>query len=67
MTNAIDVDNVTRRFGRTVALDGASLSVPQGSVCGLLGRNGAGKTTLMSLIAALGGRPLSYPLAWCAP
>lgn len=51
MSNAIDLDNVTRRFGRTLALDGVSLSVPENSVCGLLGRNGAGKTTVMSLVA----------------
>jgi ABC-2 type transport system ATP-binding protein len=51
MTNAIDIRSVSRRFGRSVALDDITLSVPEGSICGLLGRNGAGKTTLMSLIA----------------
>lgn len=51
MNNAITLDNVTRKFGHTVALDGVSLSVPPNSICGLLGRNGSGKTTIMSLIA----------------
>lgn len=51
MTNAIEVQSVTRVFGRTKALDDVSLSVPEGSILGLLGRNGAGKTTLMSLVA----------------
>jgi ABC-2 type transport system ATP-binding protein len=51
MTNAIELTNVTRTFGRTAALDGVSLTIPARSICGLLGRNGAGKTTIMSLIA----------------
>lgn len=48
---AIEVRSVSRRFGRTVAVDDVTFQVPTGSVCGLLGRNGAGKTTLMSLIS----------------
>ncbi|MFP7834409.1 ABC transporter ATP-binding protein [Marisediminicola sp. LYQ134] len=51
MTNAIDIRSISRRFGRTTALDDVSFTVPQGSICGLLGRNGAGKTTIMSIIA----------------
>lgn len=51
MTNAIDMKSVSRRFGRSLALDDISLTVPSGSICGLLGRNGAGKTTLMSILA----------------
>jgi ABC-2 type transport system ATP-binding protein len=48
---AVDVRHVTRRFGKTTALDDVTLSFPANTVCGLLGRNGAGTTTLMSLIA----------------
>jgi ABC-2 type transport system ATP-binding protein len=51
VTNAIDVRSVTRSYGSTRALDDATFSVPEGSVCGLLGRNGAGKTTVMSILA----------------
>ena len=51
MTHAIDIRSVTRSYGSTRALDDASFSVPEGSICGLLGRNGAGKTTVMSIIA----------------
>jgi ABC-2 type transport system ATP-binding protein len=51
MTNAISIQSLTRRFGRTTALDRASFTVADGSICGLFGRNGAGKTTIMSIIA----------------
>src|SRR3984893_11064471 len=57
---AVRVENVVKRFGATVALDGAELEVPQWMVFGLLGPNGAGKTTLVRILAALlaadGGR-----------
>jgi ABC-2 type transport system ATP-binding protein len=51
MTTAIDIQSVTRRFGRTTALSGMSFSAEAGSILGLFGRNGAGKTTIMSIIA----------------
>lgn len=57
--NVIQVEQVTRSFGRVKALDGLNLSVRQGEVYGLLGRNGAGKTTtlriLMGILEADGG------------
>jgi ABC-2 type transport system ATP-binding protein len=49
----VEVRAVTRRFGRKVALDGVSLSVPRGSVFGLVGENGAGKTTLIKHVLGL--------------
>jgi len=49
----IRVENVTRCFGRTLALDDISLSVPRGVVFGLVGANGAGKTTLIRHLIGL--------------
>ena len=43
--------NLVKRRGRHRALDGFSLSVPRGSVTGLVGENGAGKTTWMMTLA----------------
>jgi ABC-2 type transport system ATP-binding protein len=49
----ISVDNVSRRYGAKVALDRVSLSVPAGTVVGLVGENGAGKTTLIKHVLGL--------------
>lgn len=48
--NAIDVENLSRRYRRKQALDNVSLHVPKGCVFGLVGENGAGKTTLIKHI-----------------
>jgi ABC-2 type transport system ATP-binding protein len=50
---ALEVSGLSHAFGRTKALDGATLSVPAGTFAVLLGQNGAGKTTLFSLITRL--------------
>jgi len=52
VTSAIEVSNLTKRFGRFTAVDDATFTVAENSITGLLGRNGAGKTTLMQLITA---------------
>ena len=53
MTPAIEVTDVTKRYGSLQALAGVSLSVAPGECFGLLGPNGAGKTTLISILAGL--------------
>jgi len=49
----IEIEHLTRRFGRKSALDAVSLRVPRGKVFGLVGENGAGKTTLIKHILGL--------------
>ncbi len=44
---AIEISNLTVRYGRTIAVDRVTLAVPRGSVYALLGRNGAGKSSLV--------------------
>jgi branched-chain amino acid transport system ATP-binding protein len=51
MTTIIDVQEVTKRFGNVLAVDGCSLQVEQGSITGLIGPNGAGKTTMFNMVA----------------
>ena len=53
MIPAIAVDDVAVRYGDVVALDGATLSVQPGRICGLIGMNGAGKSTLLKAIMGL--------------
>lgn len=47
MSEAIAIDQVSKRFGRKTVLDKVSFSVPRGVVFALLGENGAGKSTLI--------------------
>jgi len=49
----IDVENLTKRYGRTAAVDGLSCVVRPGRVTGFLGPNGAGKSTTMRLMLDL--------------
>jgi ABC-2 type transport system ATP-binding protein len=53
MNPAIELDDVTKRFGKHTALDCVSLHVPPGVVFALLGENGAGKTTAIRLMLGL--------------
>jgi branched-chain amino acid transport system ATP-binding protein len=48
MAALLDVDNVGKRFGGFVALEGINLSVQQGERVGLIGPNGSGKSTLVN-------------------
>jgi ABC-2 type transport system ATP-binding protein len=49
----IEVNELTKRYGRQVAVDGISFTVEQGEIFGILGPNGAGKTTAVECIVGL--------------
>jgi ABC-type multidrug transport system ATPase subunit len=51
--NAVVLQNVVKRYGTELALNGLSLVIPRGSICALIGPNGCGKTTTMGVIAGL--------------
>jgi ABC-2 type transport system ATP-binding protein len=53
MSSAVEVRALTRRFGKTIALDGVDFSARTSSAHGLVGPVGAGKTTLLRILAAL--------------
>lgn len=55
---AIRLDNVSKRYGDTLAVDDVSLSVAGGEIFGFLGPNGAGKSTIVKLLLSL-----TYPTA----
>lgn len=49
----LEIRNVTRRFGKNVAVDGVNLQIRQGQMVGIIGRSGAGKSTLLKTINRL--------------
>ena len=49
----IEISNLTKRYGKVVALDNLSIQIPRGKIIGLLGPNGSGKTTLIKVLANL--------------
>ena len=63
----IQVENLTKRYGNQLALQGISFEVEQGEILGFLGPNGAGKSTTMNIltgyISSTGGKGLCHALA----
>ena len=51
--NALELKNVTKRFGKVVANQNVNLTVKSGEILAVLGENGSGKTTLMNMIAGI--------------
>jgi iron(III) transport system ATP-binding protein len=74
---AIEAEDVEKTFGRTRAVDGATLHVGRGELTALLGPSGSGKTTLLRVIAgferpdggsvSIAGRPVAGDGAWVEP
>lgn len=56
--NAVEIRNLTKRFGDFTAVDNISFNVRRGEIFGFLGANGAGKTTAMRILCGL-SRPTS--------
>ena len=64
------IDSVSKRFARFPALNGASLTAPQGAFVALVGPSGSGKTTLLRILGGLeeadGGSVRFADLNWLA-
>ena len=50
MTNVIEARGLTKRYGRTTAVDNIDFEIPAGRIVGLIGPNGAGKTTALKAV-----------------
>ncbi len=53
MTHPVEMLDITKRFGKKIALESVSLTLPARSLVGLVGRNGSGKTTLLRHVVGL--------------
>ena len=53
MDYVMELEGLTKTFGKKTAVDNFSLKIEKGHICGLIGPNGAGKTTIMRMMAAL--------------
>lgn len=53
MQNVLETKNISKKYHSCLALSNITMTVPKGSIYGLVGRNGAGKTTLMRVVCGL--------------
>lgn len=63
MTEVLNIDKLTKRYGSILAVDRLSIEVASGSIYGLLGPNGSGKTTTLGMILDV-VRPTSGSYTW---
>lgn len=68
MEYAVELNNLTKKYGQLTAVDNLSLNIPSGSIFGFLGPNGSGKTTTIRIICGVlsptsgSGRILGYDI-----
>ena len=53
LNSIVSIENISKKFDKNYVLDGVTINIPKGSICGLVGPNGAGKTTLLRIITSL--------------
>lgn len=53
MTTAVSAKNLTKRYGKSIAVNDVSFEIPSGRIVGLIGANGSGKTTTLQAILGL--------------
>ncbi len=53
MQSVIEIENLTKRFGKVTAVNGVSTSIRKGEIYGFLGLNGAGKTTMIRVLTGM--------------
>lgn len=53
MDSIVSIENISKKFDKNNVLNGITIDIHKGSICGLVGPNGAGKTTLLRIISSL--------------
>lgn len=53
MNNAVELKNVTKKFGNNTILSQINLTIPEGQIVGIIGKNGSGKSMLFKVISGL--------------